>query len=188
MKFFKPSDDWEFNSRISRFDNVWLLYGEGFSIATELLGKYILNKNRSDQDFVIYPYCYLIRHFIEIRLKEIIDEGSKLKGLENSPLKGGHDLSVLWLKAQEVLRPVIGENYRESPTEITDFIMELRTVDLKSDNFRYPIDNEGQPNLNNTPIINFRLVADGFSAVKGYLEGITDFIAVLKDDRERNSW
>lgn len=182
MKYFKSTDDWEFNSRISKEENKWLLHGEGFRIATELLENQILEADRSNQDFVIYPYCYLIRHYIEIKLKEVIDEGSKIKGLTISPTKGGHDLSILWRKSQEVLEEVWGEDHSEAPDNVKDFIKELHSIDVKSDNFRYPIDKAGQATLDAIPTINFKLVAKIFREVKDYLDGITDGLAVKKDN------
>jgi len=184
MKYFKADQDWEYNSRINKVDNKWLFYGEGYREASELIEKQILEIDRTKHDFLIYPYCYLIRHYIEIRLKEIIDEGGKVNRNPIDPSKGGHDLSVLWSKSQETLGEVWMDRFKVAPLEISEFINELHSIDVKSDNFRYPIDKNGQETLGEIKQINFKNLADGFQKVKYYLDGVTDELAVAKDNSE----
>lgn len=182
MKYFKSDQDWQYNSRLSKVDNKWLFYGEGYRQASELIEKQILEVERTYQDFLIYPYCYLIRHYIEIRLKEIIDEGNKMNGKIIDPAKGGHDLSILWSKSQETLKIVWQDQYSDAPKDIADFINELHSIDVKSDNFRYPIDKNGQETLDRINEINFKKLAEAFQNVKHYLDGVTDGLAVAKEN------
>lgn len=182
MKYFKPDKDWQYNSRLTKVDNKWLFYGEGYRQASELIEKQILEIDRTNQDFLIYPYCYLIRHYIEIRLKEIIDEGNKVNNTPIDPSKGGHDLSILWKKSQEALKEVWQDQFEEAPKEVSEFINELHSIDIKSDNFRYPIDKTGQETLDSINEINFRKLADIFQYVKDYLDGVTDGLAVAKEN------
>lgn len=182
MKYFKPDKDWQYNSRLTKVDNKWLFYGEGYRQASELLEKQILEIDRSNQDFLIYPYCYLIRHYIEIRLKEIIDEGNKVNNTPIDPSKGGHDLSILWKKSQESLKEVWQNQFEEAPKAVSGFINELHSIDIKSDNFRYPIDKTGQETLDGINEINFKKIADIFQNVKDYLDGVTDGLAVAREN------
>lgn len=183
MKYFKSDKDWEYNSRIITGENKWLFYGEGYRIASEILEKQILEIDSGDQDFLIYPYCYLLRHYIEIRLKEIIDEGNKVDDIPIDPSKGGHDLAILWKKSQETLRSIWKEEHAEVPKEVSDFINELHSLDVKSDNFRYPINKNGNDTLEKINEINFKKLAEVFQVVKYYLEGVTEGIAVRKEDK-----
>ncbi len=181
-EYFKSDKDWEYNSRIYKTDNKWLFYGEGYRIASELLEKQILEIDISNKDFLIYPYCYLIRHYIEIRLKEIIDEGNKVNSTSIDPSKGGHDLSILWKKSQETLSNVWKDQFEKAPQDVSDFINELHSIDVKSGNFRYPIDNTGLETLENINEINFRQLAEIFQEVKTYLDAVTDGLAVVKEN------
>lgn len=181
MKYFKSDTDWKYNSRLTSVDNKWLFYGEGYLKASELIEKQILEINSSDQDFLIYPYCYLIRHYIEIRLKEIIDEGNKVDETLIDPTKGGHDLAILWNKSQKKLESVWKHDYREAPKDVSDFICELHSIDVKSDSFRYPIDKNGRDTLGKINEINFKELAQAFQNIKNYLEGITDGLAIRKE-------
>lgn len=184
MKHFKSHQDWQYNSRLSKGDNKWFLYGEGYRQAIELIEKQILEVDRTSQDFLIFPYCYLIRHYIEIRLKETIDEGNKVNGNPVDPSKGGHDLSILWKKSQEVLKNIYQDQHEEAPKEISTFIEELHSIDVKSDNFRYPVDKNGHTTLDKITEINFKKLAETFQLVKYYLDGITDGLAVAKENSD----
>jgi len=182
MKYFKSDKNWQYNSRLTKVDNKWLFYAEGYRQASELLEKQILEIDKSNQDFLIYPYCYLIRHYIEIRLKEIIDEGNKVNNTPIDPSKGGHDLSILWKKSQETLQAIWQDNFEEAPQKVSDFINELHSIDIKSDNFRYPINRNGQETLGNINEINFKKLAGIFQNVKYYLDGITEGLTVAKEN------
>jgi len=185
MKYFKPDKDWQFNSRLTRVDNEWLFYGEGYRQASELIEKQILEIDRSNQDFLIYPYCYLIRHYIEIRLKEIIHEVNKVNNIPIDPSKGGHDLLILWNKSQKALKEIWQDQFKEAPKDVSEFIDEFHSIDTKSDNFRYPIDKTGKKTLDSINEINFRKLADIFQNVKDYLEGVSDGLAVAKENNSR---
>jgi hypothetical protein len=182
MKYFKATKDWQFNSRILKTDNKWLYYGEGYREATRLIEHQILEVDRSNQDFLIYPYCYLIRHYIEIRLKEIIDEGSKIINNPIDPVKVGHNLLSMWELSQEILAKIWSYESFNIPKDVFDFIHELHLIDVKSDNFRYPIEKTGKDTLENIKEINFKILSDEFHNVRDYLDAITDILEVMKDD------
>ena len=183
MKYFKADKEWQYNSRICKYGNKWSTYAEGYQIASELIEKQICKMDRSNQDFLIYPYCYLIRHFIEIKLKEIIFEANNAINNPVNPSKGMHDLSTLWKMSQETLNEVWQDSFEVAPKEVFDFINELHSIDLISDNFRYPINKEERETLSNIDEINFKKLATAFRAVKQYLNGITDVLEVAKDER-----
>lgn len=186
MKYFKENNDWEYNSRIFPDDNISLYYGEGYKLTIDLIEKEILENDRSDQDFMIYPYCFIVRHYIEIRLKEIVFEGNKIVA-EELTFKPTHNLSQLWNQSQEVLKNVWKQDFRKAPNNISKFINEFHSIDFKSDAFRYPIGTNGNKNLNNIKVINFREISKIVNEVKNYLDGITDGLSVLKEKSNTNS-
>lgn len=177
MKFFKADKEWEYNSQISKTDNEWIFYGEGYKLVSELIEKQILEIDRKNQDSLIYPYCFIIRHYIEIRLKEVIFEGNKILG--NPTPKVNHDLSILWKTAQDVLQNVWRSDYEKAPKCVEDFIAEFHSIDVKSDNFRYPFDRTGQESLPKINEINFKKLSLIVEEVKQYLDGVTDGISAV---------
>jgi hypothetical protein len=182
MKYFGPDKDWEYNSRTSATgDDKWLKYKEGYKKTSEFIEEQILDVDRTNQDFLLFPYCYCIRHYIEISLKEIIDEGSKLIGEPVDPTVSGHSLCIAMNESLEILSK-LKANGIPIPQNVQKFICELHLIDVKSDNFRYPIDRKGNKTLKNIKEINFKKVADGFKEVKLYLDGMTTFITTVKDN------
>jgi hypothetical protein len=177
MKYFCPDKKWEYNSRVSnRGGDKWFNYVEGYKIVCELIEKEILETDRSNQDFLLFPYCNCLRHYIEISLKEIIDNGSKLFCKSIDPTQSQHDISSLLNQLQEVLN-TLNRGKMNIPQNVQDFIMELDTIDGRSTNFRYPIDRNGNATLENISMINFKKVAEGFKEVRDFLEGISAQIA-----------
>jgi hypothetical protein len=181
MKYFRSDKNWEFNSRIFKDDNKWTYYGEGYRLAIEILEKQVLEIDRTNQDFLIYPFCFLIRHYIEIRLKEIIDEGNKILKNKINPSEGGHNLSILWQKSQQTLKETLSDEFVDAPKEVYEFILEIHSIDVKSENFRYPIDKRQIDSLIETRLINFKVLAITFGKVKTYLDGITDWLSNIND-------
>jgi hypothetical protein len=176
MKYFCPDKNWELNSRITtRSGNKWFNYIEGYKMITELVEKEI-KQDRSNQDFLIFPYCNCIRHYIEISLKEIIENGNKQIEKDINSIQYGHSLS-LSLKELEKVLSILDKQEFNIPQDVEDFIDELQGIDVNSDGFRYPTNRQGNATLENLDSINFQKVADGFLKVKSFLESISSLIA-----------
>lgn len=183
MKYFESSMESQFNSRILKEDNKWLFYAEGYNQAIEIINKEIIGKSKTEQDFLIYPYCFLIRHFIELRIKEIINEGSKLLSIDLDPTKGKHDISDLWIKAEKILKSLLCQEYKNPPREIIDFINEFQNLDSMADSFRYPINKKGRDSIDANEI-NIKEISRIFNELKIFLNGLTDLLAVIKDEKD----
>ena len=167
MKYFcSDKKNWQYNT-ISNNGNKWFNYIEGYKMISEYIEKEILENDRSYQDFLLFPYCFSIRHYIEISLKEIIENGSKRIGED---VITSHSLLLLLNKLTPILDKL---GMGETPQNVQNFINELHGIDSKSDNFRYPIDTKGNPTLENIDSINFKRVSDGFKEVKNYFEFVS---------------
>ena len=180
-KLFKAAADWQNDSIIYKSNDTWLYYSEGFKISAELIEKELI-ENQQDRDFLIYPLLYLYRHYIELRCKEIIAVGKEILGASNYLPNGGHDLMILWTETQYILKEVWNHEYQQPKGSIVSKIKEFHKTDLKSDEFRYPVDKEGKYNLEQIERINFRNFRDEFAEVKIYLEGVSDGLYILKDN------
>jgi hypothetical protein len=181
--FTENEENWQYNSRIYHGENIWLEYGEGYRLTIELIEQEVLENDGKNQDFYIYPYCFQIRHYIELRLKEIIWECKRLKSEEYNPKKDGHSLKTLWNKSRAALKEIWKDELLDVPDGVYDFIDELHTLDIKSDSFRYPINFNNESTLKGKEMINFKNLSENFANVKSYLESITDGISVLFDIR-----
>jgi hypothetical protein len=179
-KLFKKTTNWQYNSRIHKTKDKWLYYVEGYKVASELIEKEMLEK-LTDRDLLIYPLLFLHRHYLEIKMKEIIVEGSSILGNKDMFPRGKHKLLELWDELNEVLVEVHKGSYEKPDVSIENKIKEFHQLDLKSDGFRYPVDTKGQLNLKSHAAINYRNFMDEFEEVKRFLEGIADELYVIKD-------
>lgn len=179
-KLFVDSSEAEYNVRIHKTLDKWLYYTEGYKIAAEMIENRLL-ENPDKQDFLIYPLLYANRHYLELKLKEIIVEGHSIIGQTKDFIKEGHNLIKLWRESQRIMKLVYSEEYQAPSISLENKIKELHDTDINSDGFRYPINLKGKQNLESLKIINFRNFKDEFFEIKQYLETVADSFYAIKD-------
>ena len=125
----------------------WGCYVEGYRDSVNSLLISIFNKKSALNKNELLPLFFLIRHYIELNLKEIIAHEEFLNSNINQ--KREHNLLNLWSKSKpkiiELLKkPDIKSNkylypYELKLKEITQFIEYLNKYDPDSFTFRYPV-------------------------------------------------
>jgi hypothetical protein len=107
--------------------------------ALTLLNSALVNKDL--RDYNIYPAVFLIRHYLELRLKEFI-QGLNYHDKQSRDFPKHHDLQNLWSEFKASYSSIFGIN--DKKFSITDaLIKELSAIDPISMSFRYPVDKEG---------------------------------------------
>jgi len=111
--------------------------GRGYKLAGDILVGNFLGEP-CDHDDLIYPILYCYRHYIEVTLKEIVENYGQSVGITLS--KRNHNLPGLWK-----LFPQIAAAYHNDPSDtaavaVSDCIHELAQVDSGSFAFRYAQD------------------------------------------------
>src|SRR6266568_3256155 len=91
---FSGSGDWRFNAGVNYPNHAHELRTEGYLRAAQRLIE-SLSENSHGTDFLVYPVVYLYRHWFELRLKNIIDQGRQLLE-EGHGYPHGHGLHNLW--------------------------------------------------------------------------------------------
>ena len=88
--------------------NTWDAIAEGHRLGANQLADFIL-KTGTEQDFLVYPICFLYRCYLETSLKEILvaAHGGIIDAGEY-----GHDLQKLWEDAEPQIK-----RYAGSPPE-----------------------------------------------------------------------
>lgn len=110
----------------ARLDNRkgWLLYVKGYKEAGDLLIKQCQSVNKN---ILVYPICFMYRHYIEIQLKELITKYEEfimgdVGSLEGIPKKiSHHELDKLWRDCKELLDKAIvvyGCNHQHSENRL----------------------------------------------------------------------
>lgn len=99
--------------------------------------------NKDLRVYNIYPAVFLIRHYLELRLKELI-QGLNYCKEQNKNFPTHHDLQNLWSDFKKAYSS-IGENANDVRFQIIDeLIKEMTSVDPISMSFRYPVDKQGE--------------------------------------------
>jgi hypothetical protein len=130
--------------------------------------------------FLEDPIAFLYRHCLELRLKELIVQGSALIEVPLN-LKLNHDLKKLWGLVRKILEKV-WPNEPETELEAVEFcIDELDRVDKKSEEFRYPFRKDGEQTLPELDHLNIRHFTEVMKGITAFLEGCSMGISVYLD-------
>ena len=169
-------------------------YASMFKNSGDKLIESIGGNYNKEADEVINPVLYLYRHSVELILKAILITDYLLKDMEFEKIidkLNGHDLRVLWNKADTVIREYLTEDIKKDKKPM-DFmrkaIMELHDLDEKSFIFRYPYDTklnlhkvgDGEAHY----AFDYQLFRDRFNKVYKYLEGCYNAVFNAYENQE----
>lgn len=182
---FKPDKDWWNNARVNQGDivsNKWEAYAMGYKIAAQTLVEKVLSR-QSDVDYLVYPIIFLYRHYIELRLKEIIEHGSELLDLDNK-IPTHHEIMTLWTAggARGIVLEVWPDDSGDDLKAMEETLKEFARYDQVASTFRYPVDTKGNPSFDpEMRMINIRHFSERITKTVELLESITWGIAAYKD-------
>lgn len=135
---FVEESDLKKGAWISNPTNKFFLYSEGYREAGNKLYDYCI-ENPFFSNSLIYPIIYNYRHFLELRLKELILMGNEY--IENDDdFPDQHSLTKLWNIYRNKLLPQIDTTIEiDTLDNVEKLINEFNTIDPKSMSFRYPV-------------------------------------------------
>jgi hypothetical protein len=156
-------------------------YASGYQIGALKLLDHALTESR-DRDFLIYPAVFLIRHYIELRLKELI-QGLNYCLKQTKDFPTGHNLQHLW-NDFKIKYKHIGENINDPHfAAMDDLIVELQNIDPISMSFRYPVDKDGNK-IQKLNTVNIKELRETFIRVSYLFDAISMQIANYVDITE----
>lgn len=156
------NDNFNYNSNDKKLNQTWLDYARGYEQAALSLFNDIQSEkyNERNERELIFPLLFLVRHTIELFLKQLIVEQNLLKKDEEIKFNTTHEISVLWSeKVEPFVKSYIiykGNNYIDSDNSISiieaicrvnKFIKDLIKLDDNSYTFRYPCDKKNNNNI-----------------------------------------
>jgi HEPN domain-containing protein len=160
--------------------DAWDAYAHGYREVVQCLTKAV-ERNEFSADTFGYPIFFLVHQYLELRMKEIIKNGRPLIG-NNGQVQKGHDLTQLWEECKKILKGLEGWRYynelndeaRQTYLTLDHFIREMNR-DPQGQSFRYPVDRDGTPLLNDDSIqaLNVKNLATVFEWVSSMLDGIS---------------
>lgn len=131
--FKEGQRSWHRNALIgSYFSSDLRSYSEGYYLAAKLLVDKTDKGNPSN--ILVYPICFLYRHFIEIALKAIIWRCLQLGHTVKNYSEGAHNLETLLAFASDLTKKLFGSSFSQESEET---IRELNNIDPDSQVFRY---------------------------------------------------
>lgn len=135
--------------------------------------------NKDLRDYNIYPAVFLIRHYLELRLKELI-QGLNYCKSKNKNFPTTHDLQNLWTDFKKAYKE-IGENVNNNSFQVIDrLIKEMTSVDPISMSFRYPVDKKGEK-TQKLKYVNLKILRETFVRVSFVFDSVAMQIASYVD-------
>ncbi len=132
-------------------------------------------------DSLIYPICFLYRHYLELTMKELIARGSRLTQGKYDYPKDQHSLLELWEKCRELLLKLVDSVSQETLDAVEETIVQMK-FDSNSQSFRYPETKKDTPTLlNSITHLNVRKLMEVIERVGNFLEGANEYLSVVID-------
>ncbi len=149
-------------------------YADGYQTgALTLIDSALANKDL--RDFNIYPTVFLIRHYLELRLKELV-QGLNYCKKQNNNFPTHHNLQNLWSDFKKAYSSIGENSYDQSFQIIDQLIKEMTSVDPISMSFRYPVDKEGIK-IQKLEYVNLKNLRETFVRVCFVFDGVAMQIA-----------
>ena len=141
------------------------VYAIGYKESADALIERVIEKD-SGADLQFYSIAFLYRHYLELRLKELLISGGHVVYNE-SKLQHLHDLHNLWEPVRDILESITPDTYSAEMDALGKCIDELCILDAESMSFRYPVNKKGQPTLRGierVELVNLKAVMERISA------------------------
>lgn len=178
--FFAQGREWETNAILHYLPNPFLTYAQGYKEAADTVVKNV-EETRWLVDLIVYPVCYLYRHYLELMTKALINLGHSLEG-EDPGFPKHHKLVELWVECRKALESAYPEAPKDELEIVEKCMIELASMDPNGEGFRFPLSKDGKPTLSSAPKhINLGNIRDVMGRIAGFLEGSYDGMSETLD-------
>jgi len=188
-RLFTVDGTWRDFARLnSQRDNL-SLYAVGYKLAGDKLVESV-TMNRENHDTLVFPIASLYRHYLELRLKQLIRDGSQIL---NTPLvfPPTHNFDSLWEKCQPILEQIVptilsieADVVHQTLEAIGELLAEFAALDADSMAFRYPTDKHNNALLSNVSDINLRHLGETMSKMACFLEKVAWPVSVTAEQKQ----
>lgn len=183
-QLFQSGEDWQLSSYIEPWNKDFHAYAEGYKLAADIVADEVTAtdiEHRTTRDYVAYPVIYMYRHYIELRLKEIILVGNRLYGMPQG-LPKHHKIKELWTHARGILNNI---SSKDDLDVAGDCINEFSTMDPDSESFRYPITRDGKPSIQqDRVVISLRHLREVMTRLGSFLDSSSDYLGILYNEKK----
>lgn len=180
---FKSEKDFHLNACLNWMHDSLPAYADGYKRAADLLCTQIIESNAGPIDTLIYPLCSLYRHYIELRLKEIIKDGYLIFDIRQG-VPTHHKIVKLWKEAKSFTLKIWPDGPKEELENLERLLVEFEKADPGAQDFRYPTNKDGENSLKGITHINIRNLQEVMSRVGFLLDGISMGIGEARSHAE----
>ncbi len=168
--------------------NAWDIYAIGYSMQAEAGINALLRGNNGD--YLVYPILFCYRHYLELRLKQLIIAGAELYD-QNLTAPNRHNLIELW---DAIYVPILHETWSSDLAHrdferAGDVIGWFNEFDPSSEAFRYPIGKSGRLLPKSSLGVNLISVREAMAEVTITLDAVSGEILMhldaARDHRKR---
>ncbi len=155
-RLFRPATGGRDRNVCLDFHRWWgfeSLYANGFKAAADLVVQgYDSAKTPPYRDELFFPVAYLYRHYLELKMKELLRYGTELHRIVvDHEITEGHNLYKLWNATRNLLQDR-WPGADPSPLKAMETVInEFHQADKSGQEFRYPTNLAGHPHLQNVP-------------------------------------
>jgi len=128
-----------------------------------------------EKNFLVFPIVFLYRHYIELRLKEIIKNGYLLNINNDNQIHytKEHSIDKLWNETKKIIKEALQEQAKRYVAPLDKLIKEFSKVDPGSYCFRYPVDTKGVPLKFDISHINLRNLSEVIEGMANLLDEVS---------------
>lgn len=175
-QLFVDVDNWPMTARLYMYPDPSELYVVGYKEAADALVETV-SMRKGTADSLVFPIVFLYRHYLELRMKLLLEEGRRLLGVDHKAV-AEHDLSVLWPKVRGILTDIFPNSDQSDFDAIDALIEQFKQVDPRSTSFRYPNKKDGKRSVNSdVSRINLSILSEVVGAMSSVLEGAAGAIS-----------
>lgn len=131
-----------------------------------------------DRDLLVYPIIFNYRQFIELSLKYQLATYGSPAGIEAN--WNTHRLEMLWGDFAVMLDRYGTPDPDEADPIVASVVAQFAKIDPKSDAYRYPVDQRGNPLPVAFAATHLPNLADVMQAVAGYFSGCDGYLSDLR--------
>ncbi|MFE9651383.1 hypothetical protein ACFYO0_46405 [Streptomyces sp. NPDC006365] len=159
----------------------WLGYINGYWKAAGAICDQIISSGR-DQDQLVYPFVMCWRHYVELHLKTLIELARSYLDEPHVPLRT-HRIDLLWQAARPLLERSFPGDDDSTLDDVDRVLSQLHSLDPTSEQFRYPVRNDGSATLDGIARIHVRNFHNVMLGIANLLDGADTGIREMIDTK-----
>ena len=182
-------EDWHNNARVNWLNHrvrALELYADGYKKAGDVLVRNAMEQTHT-LNLLVYPICFLYRHYLELTMKGLIARGRRLTQGKYAYPKH-HNLLKLWGECRTLLLKLvdsvklIGSVSQEELDVVEELVVQIIQVDPNGEAFRYA---ENKKTFSALPKhithINVRNLMEIMERIGNFLEGTNECLSITID-------